>query len=583
MKKIILPLLLSIFFHAAFAQEDEGVEIGGTSLKKVKFKPLQTGRMVETITPALLRGSVEGIKPNLDILNGLKAKVTGLNIAVPDSSNIIIRRHHCLGSFQSAQLPLYVINGIPVPEGNRSLINPDDITSIDIIKGQEAMLIYGSSAKGGVVVIKTKFETLRIQVMDSVFKQPLSYAFIDLDFYKRGKKNERLVADDSGYCSIPVNLLKDISSIQIKYSGYHAKLLQPFSLYGENGARILLQKKEQLPQIIVVTKAMTVVRSSGYNCFEIKTSTLEQDLNKALQGRFGCYEIVRDTVPGKVTFPIQARPFVFNEERLIVIDGIPVADKKKDIPGLDKIGSVDILKANSLPPIGCGPRRDVVIITTKPVQVRTQVTDRVSGQPVPNASVQLVFKQKNKPGKTMIADSAGYFTVEDKLLSMVSGVYVTSVGYYEKILLKENTGSKIMLERRPNKLTPVIVVQKNSICRRLKYIDCILSVVKSHRLTAVKEQADKNGTGLFNASVFPNPVSRGNALHVRVTAADNERLNVALLSVSGQPVYQANHATNKGANQVSIQLPQQISAGVYMLVAKNEQGKMLLNRSVVVE
>lgn len=274
------------------------------------------------------------------------------------------------------------------------------------------------------------------------------------------------------------------------------------------------------------------------------------------------------------------------ENIMYVIDGVPFFEGNIPAINPEDIASVDVLTKDALPRIGCRPGAGkVIIITTKSKMLRTQVTDQLNGQPVPNASVHLVFKQKNKPDKMIIADSAGYFTVEDKLLNRVAVVYVSSVGYHERTLSKEYIGKEIKLEPKFNDLQPVVIRSFTFRCPRHEC--CILNTITTFPLTKIKKKVVDKSAGLLpalpNASVFPNPVSRGNALQVKITAADKERLNITLLSVSGQPVYQANHATNKGANQVSIQLPQQIAAGVYMLVAKNEQGKMLLNRSVVVE
>ncbi|NJO88451.1 MAG: SusC/RagA family TonB-linked outer membrane protein, partial [Chloroflexia bacterium] len=49
--------------------------------------------------------------------------------------------------------PLYIIDGLP---GSISLLNPDDIASIEVLKDGAAAAIYGSRAANGVVIITTK-------------------------------------------------------------------------------------------------------------------------------------------------------------------------------------------------------------------------------------------------------------------------------------------------------------------------------------------------------------------------------------------------------------------------------------------
>ena len=53
-----------------------------------------------------------------------------------------------------AQQPFYVIDG--VPGGDISLIAPDDITSIDILKDAAATSIYGTRAANGVIIVTTR-------------------------------------------------------------------------------------------------------------------------------------------------------------------------------------------------------------------------------------------------------------------------------------------------------------------------------------------------------------------------------------------------------------------------------------------
>ena len=59
------------------------------------------------------------------------------------------------GSVTQSNAPLYIIDGIQSDEGI-SLISPQDIESIDVLKDASATSIYGSRAANGVVVVTTK-------------------------------------------------------------------------------------------------------------------------------------------------------------------------------------------------------------------------------------------------------------------------------------------------------------------------------------------------------------------------------------------------------------------------------------------
>lgn len=92
----------------------------------------------------------------MDIINALSGKVSGVNIIQGDGSvggggsRIVIRGESSLAGNND---PLFIINGIP---GNANDIAPDDIESISVLKGPAAAALYGSKAGAGVVLITSK-------------------------------------------------------------------------------------------------------------------------------------------------------------------------------------------------------------------------------------------------------------------------------------------------------------------------------------------------------------------------------------------------------------------------------------------
>ncbi|WP_143305179.1 SusC/RagA family TonB-linked outer membrane protein [Chitinophaga vietnamensis] len=112
-----------------------------------------------------------------NIMWGMQGKVAGVSVTKPvtgamGSSRITMRG----GDFGGSQ-PLYVIDGIPMVSDNRgtindmyggsdggdgiSSINPDDVESINVLKGNTAAALYGARASNGVIVITTKKGTAR--------------------------------------------------------------------------------------------------------------------------------------------------------------------------------------------------------------------------------------------------------------------------------------------------------------------------------------------------------------------------------------------------------------------------------------
>lgn len=109
-----------------------------------------------------------------NLASALQGKTTGVQISTSSgmpgaSSKMTIRGSR---SFTGNNTPLYVVDGMPIAStadmgtgnsvtgsdyANRALdIDPNDIESINILKGQAASALYGMRASNGVVVITTK-------------------------------------------------------------------------------------------------------------------------------------------------------------------------------------------------------------------------------------------------------------------------------------------------------------------------------------------------------------------------------------------------------------------------------------------
>ncbi|MCM4168433.1 TonB-dependent receptor P26 [Arenibacter antarcticus] len=110
-----------------------------------------------------------------NFVNSLSGKVAGLSVTksstLGGSSNVIIRGYTSLtGNNQ----PLFVVDGVPISNentntsnqqtgrggydyGNAAMdVNPDDIASVNVLKGAAASALYGSRAANGVIIITTK-------------------------------------------------------------------------------------------------------------------------------------------------------------------------------------------------------------------------------------------------------------------------------------------------------------------------------------------------------------------------------------------------------------------------------------------
>ncbi len=120
-----------------------------------------------------LRGDQIADRGEVNVINALQGKVAGVNItgasgAAGASTNINIRG---ITSFNGNNQPLFVVDGIPIsndvdrtsntlfdnqPVNRAADIDPNNIESINILKGPAASVLYGSRAAAGAIIITTK-------------------------------------------------------------------------------------------------------------------------------------------------------------------------------------------------------------------------------------------------------------------------------------------------------------------------------------------------------------------------------------------------------------------------------------------
>lgn len=143
--KVVAGTPLNIVLNDKVAQLNEVVMVGyGRSSRK------NLSSSVTSVKPEELnRGAIT------DVGQLLQGKVPGLNISASGDPNrpsaVVLRGASTLNSSQS---PFYVIDG--VPGADISVIAPDDIASIDVLKDAAATAIYGNRAANGVIMVTTK-------------------------------------------------------------------------------------------------------------------------------------------------------------------------------------------------------------------------------------------------------------------------------------------------------------------------------------------------------------------------------------------------------------------------------------------
>ncbi len=122
-----------------------------------------------------LQGTALTVARETNVTNQLAGKIAGVTVVgspsgIGGSARVTIRGERSVDLNKNQ--PLYVIDGVPISNGftgasgrsnlevdfgnGASFVNPDDIESMNVLKGAAASALYGSRAANGVIVITTK-------------------------------------------------------------------------------------------------------------------------------------------------------------------------------------------------------------------------------------------------------------------------------------------------------------------------------------------------------------------------------------------------------------------------------------------
>ena len=152
-----------------------------TALDEVVVTAMGIMRKEKSLTYAtqLIKADELFKAPDANLINSLEGKVSGITITpsaggAGGASKITLRGNK---SIMGENAPLIVVDGVPMTNNIRgqvsdaanltysgasegsdplSMINPDDIESMNVLKGANAAALYGSRAANGVIMITTK-------------------------------------------------------------------------------------------------------------------------------------------------------------------------------------------------------------------------------------------------------------------------------------------------------------------------------------------------------------------------------------------------------------------------------------------
>lgn len=137
---------LDIVLEEDNAELDELVVTGYTTQRKADL----TGSVAVVSTKDLMTS------PDPDPMRALQGRVPGMTVTgngSPIGTGTV--RIRGVGSINSSQDPLFIIDGVPTTASLNSL-NTNDIESMQVLKDAASASIYGSRAANGVIIITTK-------------------------------------------------------------------------------------------------------------------------------------------------------------------------------------------------------------------------------------------------------------------------------------------------------------------------------------------------------------------------------------------------------------------------------------------
>ena len=136
---------MTVTMKSSSVELDEVVAIGYGTIKKRDL----TGAVSSVKAEDIVR------TPTGNVIEAIQGQVAGLDITRTNGEagsgvNMTLRGARSINGDNN---PLFIIDGI---EGNYEELNPNDIASIEVLKGASSTAIYGSAGANGVIIITTK-------------------------------------------------------------------------------------------------------------------------------------------------------------------------------------------------------------------------------------------------------------------------------------------------------------------------------------------------------------------------------------------------------------------------------------------
>ena len=219
-----LAQVRSVIIRAATQTVDFELKRDINRLQEVVVTGMTAGTQQQktTFTVSALNAEQDLQVPTTNPLQELAGKVAGAAVVQTSgrpgtAPSIILRGPRSINASGRSQGPLILVDGI-ILNGNSSDINPEDIASIEVVKGAAASSLYGSRAGNGIISITTKSAKNASPGMHVNARQEQGFSSVNGDYrYARthmltmSEDNSRFCIRQSGLpsCSRTVDLLAE--------------------------------------------------------------------------------------------------------------------------------------------------------------------------------------------------------------------------------------------------------------------------------------------------------------------------------------------------------------------------------------
>lgn len=225
----------------------------------------------------------------------------------------------------------------------------------------------------------------------------------------------------------------------------------------------------------------------------------------------------------------------------------------------------------------------------RPLLNTDQVTGQVvneKGEPIPFASIQT-----GKPGKGLMTDENGRFTIPNDWLKKGNTLTFSSAGYGDKAIKageEEYLAGVMRVQLNSDVMLPEVVLSAN-----LGTVTCtrtmgMVVVTKGEVMTSLIDTATTEPetktlpmpeTKLL---IYPNPVPSGGSVNLSFKKPEEGYYQLQLISLSGQLIQQKEIWIDAEASLLNLEIPR-VAAGTYFIVLTNRKTGKKLSEKIIIQ